>query len=779
MSKTLNFKLTVLLLAILISLPSSFANSNALSWDIDNDGKVDALTDGLLILRFSFGQTGDSLINGAISTESNLSLSEIETRLNAMQSIADIDGNGVVDALTDGLLLLRYLFNVSDSSLIDGAIAINATRTSASDIQQYIEQYLPRSRFSEKRGIGYGTGGGQQQLSIQDLQVIDERMSWFYDWSTSSPESVSGIYQSQGIDFTPMLWGLNSSDINMRQYLDNNPEVKYLLGFNEPTHSNQANLTPQEAADAWPIIESIADDYNLQLVSPAVGNSTLYGAWEYLDAFFEACTNCRVDYIAVHKYGTNQEIFKEFIRESYRYGKPIWLTEWAGNAGGGGPNWPQTANIHMDFLAETTRWLESEDNVYRYAWFVGRNKEGIGNWPYNGLLGENGELTPLGEIYFSIPRKGYLYQAGIKIPAVGANNLHGLNHTEISDGDIMSATTADNSGNSYLEFDFDIQETQTYQLEIRASSPSNALITISKQQETLQAIQNISTGTNPNWQTITSESFEINSGKNTLRIKVDPNVSINSVKLVTPENLSEPQPTIGITVEESTAFTLRDDPTWTHVIPLVFISDGASSQGTQTLSINITELPADGAGYRVIRTNANGFWFSADRQELGLGNNIVTVPSESFDRHIRFQFSNPNIRFDFLSVNEIQLYPETAPTETTINTPITLGESTAFTPTNNDQWAEVITLVHASQGISSQATQTLSINITELPDTGASYSVYKTTANGNESFGNAKELVIGENNISVTSVTFDRTVKIRFSNSEIKFNSLSVNGTQL
>ena len=75
-----------------------------------------------------------------------------------MQSIADIDGNGVVDALTDGLLLLRYLFNVSGSSLIDGAIAINATRTSASDIQQYIEQYLPKSRLSEKRGIGYGTG---------------------------------------------------------------------------------------------------------------------------------------------------------------------------------------------------------------------------------------------------------------------------------------------------------------------------------------------------------------------------------------------------------------------------------------------------------------------------------------------------------------------------------------------------------------------------------------------------------------------------------------------
>jgi hypothetical protein len=657
MAKLINFTISPLLIFVVITLSAPFAYGSPQSWDIDNDGNTDALTDGLIVLRFSFGLTGDSLTNGAISAESTLTSTQVETRMYAIQEIADIDGNGEIDALTDGLILLRYLFSISGDPLINGAIASNASRTSASDIQHYIEQYLPRSRLSEKRGIGYGTGGGQQELSPQDLNVIDGRMAWFYNWGRSPSASVSGIYPTQNIDFTPMLWGRNSNEDEVRQFLDNSPETKYLLGFNEPTHLNQANMTPQEAANLWPILEGIADDYDLKLVSPAVGNSSIYGAWEYLDAFFEACSNCRVDYIAVHKYGKDQENFKEFIRESYQYGKPVWITEYAGAGGYAGAGWPDTADDHIEFLANTTRWLESEVNVYRYAWFVGRSGKGIQNWPYNSLLGEDGETTALGELYFSIPSTDYLYQTGVKIPAVGANNLNGIDYIEISDGDNIIATILDSSGNSYLEFDFDIQESQTYQLEIRVASSSNTSLTLLAGQESLQTIQ-INTGSLSNWHTVVSDAFELGLGKKTLRIETDSNTAITSVKLVTPETLSEPVSTPEITVGESTAFIPRDDSTWTHVIPLAFLSDGASSQGAQTLSINITELPLGGANYRVIRTNANGFWFSINPQELVLGNNIITVEGESFDRHVRLQFSNPNIRFNALSVTGTQLFPE-------------------------------------------------------------------------------------------------------------------------
>ena len=657
MSRLTQLMLTALLLLGINSLVASCAYGETLSWDIDNDGNADALTDGLLLLRFSFGLRGDALTNGAISTDSNLSPAEVEASANSIQAIADIDGNGSVDALTDGLLLLRYLFDVSGNSFINGAIATNATRLTEYEINQYIENYLPSSRLSKKRGIGYGTGGGQQEFSPQDFAVIGERMSWWYDWSPSSNESVREVYPSLGIDFAPMAWGLNFNENNMRQYLDSNPDVKYLLGFNEPNFENQANLTPQQAADAWPILESIADDYNLKIVGPAVNNSSTYGAWDYLDAFFEACTDCRVDFIAVHVYRKDQERFKEFIREAYQYGKPVWLTEWAGNAGAQGAIWPETPDVHMNYLADTTRWLESEANIYRYAWFVGRNKEGVGNFPHNGLLGANGETTPLGELYFSIPRSGYSYQPNSKIPAVGATNLHGFTHNAISDGDNITAVTSETSGNSYLEFDFDIQESQTYQLEIRVASSSNTSLTLLAGQESLQTIQ-INTGSLSNWHTVVSDAFELGLSKKTLRIETGSNTTITSVTLVTPETSSVPVSTSEITVGESTAFIPRDDNTWTHVIPLAFLSDGASSQGAQTLSINITELPPGGANYRVIKTNANGFWFSINPQELVLGNNIITVEGESFDRHVRLQFSNPNIRFNALSVTGTQLFPE-------------------------------------------------------------------------------------------------------------------------
>ena len=243
--------------------------------------------------------------------------------------------------------------------------------------------------------------------------------------------------------------------------------------------------------------------------------------------------------------------------------------------------------------------------------------------------------------------------------------------------------------------------------------------------------------------------------------------------------MSETPTPAGITVGESPDFIARDDTTWTHVIPLVYSSDGASSQGTQTFSLNITELPDDGAGYRVIRTNANGFWFSSSRKELVLGNNFITVASENFDRHVRIQLSSPAIRFDSLSINESQVLPDSDSQDTGQSTELSVGESAAFSSTDNDTWIKVITLALASDGASSQASQTLSINITELPNAGASYRIYKTTANGNQYFGNAQALVLGDNSITVSSVTFDRTVKIQVSSADVKFDSLSVNGNQL
>jgi DNA-binding beta-propeller fold protein YncE len=55
----------------------------------------------------------------------------------------DIDGDGQTDPLTDGLLLLRYLFGFTGSTLITGAVDLaNCTRCTAPAIEAYIAALL-------------------------------------------------------------------------------------------------------------------------------------------------------------------------------------------------------------------------------------------------------------------------------------------------------------------------------------------------------------------------------------------------------------------------------------------------------------------------------------------------------------------------------------------------------------------------------------------------------------------------------------------------------------
>ena len=119
------------------------ANTSALSWDVDKNNEIDALTDGLLILRYSFGLTNESLTNDAIASNSPISSSEVIASVTETMAIADVDGNGEVDALTDGLLVLRYLFELRGEALIGGVIADDATRTTAASIEAYLDLYDP------------------------------------------------------------------------------------------------------------------------------------------------------------------------------------------------------------------------------------------------------------------------------------------------------------------------------------------------------------------------------------------------------------------------------------------------------------------------------------------------------------------------------------------------------------------------------------------------------------------------------------------------------------
>lgn len=106
----------------------------------------------------------------------------------------------------------------------------------------------------------------------------------------------------------------------------------------------------------------------------------------------------------------------------------------------------------------------------------------------------------------------------------------------------------------------------------------------------------------------------------------------------------------------------------------------------------------------------------------------------------------------------------------------TINNSFYFEDGPNTTWVKLIKMTTPSDGVDSQAEQTLVLNISSLPTGGASYRVYKTTSGGNDFFGSAKALQVGSNSISVAGVSFFRTVKIQFSSADIEFDAITING---
>ena len=200
---------TLILLSVVVS-SSSDPDDNASShfmmsnpalasgdWDIDNNGQADALTDGLLFLRYAFGLTGDALVSGIVASDAQYTTaSDIEQELATVYtSSGDIDGNGEVDALTDGLLLLRYLFGLDGDTLTAGVIGGGATLTDSATLETYLSTLMPQAPYITLNGSA--TINHEQATSYVDAgatatDVIDESVTVTITGSVDS--DTAGVY---------------------------------------------------------------------------------------------------------------------------------------------------------------------------------------------------------------------------------------------------------------------------------------------------------------------------------------------------------------------------------------------------------------------------------------------------------------------------------------------------------------------------------------------------------------------------------------------------------
>lgn len=156
-----------------MSASASASASNAL--DIDGNQKFDALTDGLLILRHLFGLSGSALTSGVVATDATYTDSiTLSSRIDRLGQQLDIDGNGEQDALTDGLVILRFLFGLRGDLLIDGVISQDSTRSNATEVEGYLNALASQPALLDNL---VGTGS----LKFNDESIeINRDMNVYY-----------------------------------------------------------------------------------------------------------------------------------------------------------------------------------------------------------------------------------------------------------------------------------------------------------------------------------------------------------------------------------------------------------------------------------------------------------------------------------------------------------------------------------------------------------------------------------------------------------------------
>lgn len=214
-----------------------------------------------------------------------------------------------------------------------------------------------------------------------------------YDWNVHHEEHDDAECSNQvATGYVPMVWG----GFRMHGlYFDNDTE--YVLGFNEPNQMDQAAMSPEEAALLWPDIERAAGNRFLVSPSPSQCNSSstcIMTAVEWLDRFFVACDDCRVDYLSVHYYSCDAVAVMAYIDAMYnRYRKPIWLTEFSC------PLEPTELGVKL-FMRDILKRLDESPIVFRYSWFTTRlNHTGPFYISTNILNMYNSSLSNVGLFY--------------------------------------------------------------------------------------------------------------------------------------------------------------------------------------------------------------------------------------------------------------------------------------------------------------------------------------------------------------------------------------------
>jgi hypothetical protein len=239
-------------------------------------------------------------------------------------------------------------------------------------------------------GGGGSSSGGKKGLSYNAASLTNAfagtGISWAYNWAAGPGGTILS-----GAEFVPMLWGLDgvSAWAGAAQSAIASGS-KHVLSFNEPDHSEQAQIDPQTAAKSH--IANVAPlSGQVSIGSPGVTNGPAPMGISWLQSFFDACGGqCNIDFVAFHWYdsATNVAYFKQHVQDvidtAAKNGvSKVWLTEFGASG---------SDSEVAGFIQEVIPWLDSQPAVERYAYFM--CSDGI-------LVKGNSISSPIGSAYAS------------------------------------------------------------------------------------------------------------------------------------------------------------------------------------------------------------------------------------------------------------------------------------------------------------------------------------------------------------------------------------------
>ena len=230
---------------------------------------------------------------------------------------------------------------------------------------------IPKKGFSSSTNPELGG-------TCQDACRLGLTHTWYFNWG-GFPRNCSRNFAEE---FVPMIWGchlekgcLSGLDPDFREQWKA-AGVTTLMGFNEPDKSEQSNMSPERAANHWVEVDTLAHSFDppLKLVGPAMASWGADGSSEWLDQFFGNLTTWladRIDFLSQHDYSGDANAIANRARAAReKFGKKVWMTEWAvGDVNGG-------RDMQDDLLTKSLDLFEEEDAIYRYAWFSTRTPEG-------------------------------------------------------------------------------------------------------------------------------------------------------------------------------------------------------------------------------------------------------------------------------------------------------------------------------------------------------------------------------------------------------------------